>query len=198
MRGRAQYADPERLNRLIEPDGENTVPVVEQELILMIDACHFAQLLQRPDCGRVSGDIAVNQATSAVLDDDEDVEHPEARRDGQAEVAGENPLSVKTQEGRPAQILSRPARRTPGHVLAHRAWRDPDSELQQQFVGDALLAPEGILRGHPADQALQLNGKRRTARTRPQAPQHSPGTAVPAKQRIRPNDDQCVAPIEEP
>ena len=102
MRGGAQYAHSQTPNRFIESRRENTVPVVEQELILVIEIGDFAQLLQRPCCGRVSGDIAVNQATGPVLDDDEDVDHPEARRDGEAEITGENSLSVKTQEGRPA------------------------------------------------------------------------------------------------
>ena len=107
---------------------------MEEELISVIDAGHFAQLLQRPGSSGMGCDIAVDPATSLVLDDDEYVEHAKVRCDGEAEAAGENSLSVKTQEGRPAQIPSRPARRTPGHVLAHRAWRDPDAELQQQLI----------------------------------------------------------------
>ena len=102
MRGGAQYAHSQTPNRFIESRRENTVPVVEQELISVIDAGHFAQLLQRPGSSGMGRDVAVNQATGPVLDDDEDVDHPEARRDGEAEITGENSLSVKTQEGRPA------------------------------------------------------------------------------------------------
>jgi hypothetical protein len=93
------YADPQGPNRCIEPGRENIVPVVEQESISMGDACHFAQVLQRPRRSGVGGDVAVDQVTSPVLDHDEDVEHVKARRDGEAEVAGENPPSMKTQEG---------------------------------------------------------------------------------------------------
>ena len=156
----------------------------------MIDAGDFAQLLQRPGSSRMGRDVAVNQATGPVLNDHEHIEHAKVRCDGKAEVAGENSLSVKTHEGRPAQISSRPSQWAPGHVLAHRARGDLDAELQQKLIGDALLASDRVLRSHPSDQALQLSGNGRTARSRLQTPQRSPSAAVPAKKSLGLNNDQ--------
>ena len=48
VRGGSEYADSERLDRLVELPGEDAIAVVEQELVLVIQAEHFAQLLQRP------------------------------------------------------------------------------------------------------------------------------------------------------
>jgi hypothetical protein len=57
------------------------------------------------------------------------------------------------QEGGPALIAARLAWRSLRHVFAHRSRRDADSELDQQLIGNSLLAPQGILGGHPANQA---------------------------------------------
>ena len=41
----------------------------------------------------------------------------------------------------PVLITARSAAWLPSHVLAHRARRDSNAELDQQFVRDPLLAP---------------------------------------------------------
>jgi hypothetical protein len=53
----------------------------------------------------------------------------ECRGNGDEEIAGNDPLGVQAQEGRPAQIASRPTSRTPGQVLAHRPGRHPNPDL---------------------------------------------------------------------
>ena len=96
----------------------------------MIQAAHLAQLLQRPGGGRMSCDVAVDQASRSVLDDHEDVQHSKARRDGDEEITGEDSLGMQTQESRPAQIPSRAAKWMPRHVFAHGAGRDLETQLQ--------------------------------------------------------------------
>ncbi len=83
------------------------------------------------------------------------------------------------------------------HVLAHGARGDLDAELQQKLIRDALLAPAGILRGHPPDHSLQLRRNRWAAGTGLHSPQQLSGAAVPAEQSLRANNHQCVAPLEE-
>ena len=83
------------------------------------------------------------------------------------------------------------------HVLAHGARGDLDAELQQKLIRNALLAPAGILRGHPPDHSLQLRRNRWATGTGRHSPQQLPGAAVPAEQSLRANDDQGVSPIEE-
>src|SRR5260370_7648312 len=40
-------------------------------------------------------------------------------------------------------------------ILVHRSRRDLNSQLQEQLIGNALLAPRWILMRHPADQGLE-------------------------------------------
>ena len=59
MRGGSEYADSERLDRRSELPGKDAVAVVEQELVLVSQADHFAQLLQCSDGAQMSCDGAV-------------------------------------------------------------------------------------------------------------------------------------------
>jgi hypothetical protein len=59
--------------------------------------------------------------------------------DGEEEIAGNDPLRVQAQEGRPAQVASRSAPRTPWQVLTHRSWslhidRDAEESLTSPWV----------------------------------------------------------------
>jgi hypothetical protein len=83
--------------------------------------------------------------------------------DGDEEIAGNKSLGVHAQEGRPAQVASRPTSRMRGQVLAHGSWRHPDSKLQKQLIGNALLTPQGILVRDPANQGLNLLGNLRSS-----------------------------------
>jgi hypothetical protein len=46
-----------------------------------------------------------------------------------------------------------------------------NSQLQQEFIGDAFLPPHGILVRHPANQGLNLNRNRRSAGSGLQPPE---------------------------
>jgi len=56
--------------------------------------------------GLENGERNVRQTARAVLDDDEPVQHPKRRRDGDEEVAGEDGPCMTLQEGRPAQVAA--------------------------------------------------------------------------------------------
>jgi hypothetical protein len=74
--------------------------------------------------------------------------------------------------------------------------RYPNAQFQQQLIGDALLAPQRFLTRHAPNQRLHLRRNRWPTRAGLQAPQQSPSPAVPADQRLRPNDHQCVPLVE--
>ena len=149
-----QHPDPEGPDRLVELACEDTVAIVNQELVPSFVADHLTQLLQRPGSARMGGDVAVDQSTAAMLDYHKHIQHTKCRGDGAEEITGYDSLSVQAQESRPAQIASRPTSRTPGQVLAHRPGRHPNPDLQEQLIGDAFLAPRVILTRDPANQRL--------------------------------------------
>ena len=97
------------------------------------------------------GDVHVHQSAAAVLDDDEHVEQPKRHCDGHEEIARENRLRVILQKYRPALITARPTWSL-GQVYAHRPRRDPHAQLEQQFVRNALFAPQRVLLAHPPNQ----------------------------------------------
>ena len=103
--------------------GKNTVAIVKQVFVSLFEPDGLAQLLQRPSGTWMGGDVAMDQTPAVVLDYHEHVQQPERGGDGNKEVAGNDSLSVKAQECRPAQVASRSAWRTSRQVLAHRSRR---------------------------------------------------------------------------
>src|ERR1022692_3375064 len=82
-------------------------------------------------------------------------------------------------------------------TLIHRSGRDLNSQFHEEFIGDALLAPRGILIRHPANQGLNLKRNRRSSRARLQPPEQFPSRSVPTKHRLGAHYDQSVPPVEE-
>lgn len=140
----------------------------------------------------------MGQPPRAVLDHHKHVQHPERRSDRNEEVTCKNRLCMVLQEGGPALIATRLARRSLRHVLAYRSRRDPDPELDQQLIGNSFLAPERVFCGHPANQAAQLRWNRRSARPALQAPEDPSARSMPANDGRRPHVDHRIAPIERP
>jgi len=54
------------------------------------EADRFAQLLQGPTGARMCGEVAMNEATTAVLDDNEYVEQPESCGHDDQEITGDD------------------------------------------------------------------------------------------------------------
>src|SRR5216684_2024155 len=143
---------------------EDTVAIVKQVFVLVLQSSCLTQLLQRPGGTRMGGDIAMDQSAAAVLDHHKHVQESESGSDGDEEITGNDPLGVQAQERRPAHVPSRPTCRSFRQILAHRSGRVLNSELYQEFIGDALLAPREILVRHPVNQGLNLKRNRRSTR----------------------------------
>jgi len=50
----------------------------------------------------MAGDVTMDQASAMMPDHNKDVEQPKGCSYGHEEIAGNNPLGVQAQEGRPA------------------------------------------------------------------------------------------------
>ena len=133
-----------------------------------------------------------------MLDQHHHINQSKRRRDRHEEVTGDDRACVIVQKGRPALIAAWTTRRRLGHVLANGMRRNPDGDLEQEFIGDALLAPGRVLPGHASNQWAECQRNGRVAWARLVAPQHAPSGAVPTDYRFRANDDQARAPIAQP
>src|SRR6266404_7525724 len=67
---------------------------------------------------------------------------------------------MQAKKGLPPHIRSRSTCWSGRQILVHRSRRDLNSQLQQQLIGNAFLAPRWILIRHPADQGLNFNWNR--------------------------------------
>jgi|SRR5438093_2799143 len=70
----------------------------------------FPQLLQSPVGVRIRSNVDMSQASRAVLDHHEHVQHPERRSDGNEKVTSNDGRGVVTQKCRPALIATRTPR----------------------------------------------------------------------------------------
>src|SRR6267378_6130519 len=93
-----QYFDPEPRNRFVEVLGKNTIPIMQQVFVPLLQSNRLTQLLQRPSRSRVRGDIAMNQASTVMLNDHEYIQQSKGDRDGEEKVTGNDPLGVQAQE----------------------------------------------------------------------------------------------------
>ncbi len=66
-----QYFDPEPHNGFVEVLGKNAIPIMQQVFTPFLQSNRLTQLLHRPSRSRVRGDIAMNQASTVMLDDHE-------------------------------------------------------------------------------------------------------------------------------
>src|SRR5438552_542268 len=121
--------------------GEDLVSVMDKVLMraFLTDDC--PQLLQRPVRAWVRRHIYMRQSARPVLVDNKHVQHPERRSDCDEEVTGENRFCMVLQKSGPALIATRLPRRSLRHVLADRSRRHPNPKLDQQLIGNSLLAP---------------------------------------------------------
>src|SRR5262244_3700823 len=104
-------------------------------------------------------DIGMQDAARGMCHDDEHGEEAKGGGDHHTAITGHNGLSMITHKGLPALGLHAfpwTALSMWWHRLLHGARRHPQAELQEQLMGDPLLAPRRIVAGHPANQRLQL------------------------------------------
>ena len=91
------------------------MPIMEQELVILISWKGFPQLLESPLRSRLPSDIEVKQTSGSDFEGNKYIKNMEAYRHGNEEVAGDNPACVVLDERRPTLILA-----------AMRSWRLPD------------------------------------------------------------------------
>src|SRR6516165_6662800 len=144
---------------LIDVFGENSIPVMAEHAVGVISRDGFSELLHGPRRCGMRRDIDMKEPSARLLNHHKNIKNAECRRDCHAEVTRDNALSMIAEKCRPALRLAAfawAADTVTGHVCAHGAWRDPQTEVEQEFVGDAFLPPGGILQGHATDDGLQV------------------------------------------
>jgi hypothetical protein len=102
-------------------------------------------LLQSPLCCRMLGRIEMNQTSRSDFQGDKHINDAKGGGHRGEEIASHDGLGVILQESGPA-LVSRSV--WPGQlfaVLGDGARREPNLELQQQFIGDAFFSPGWIL-----------------------------------------------------
>jgi hypothetical protein len=117
-----EHFHAELSDRLVQMVREDAVAIMKKVFIPILKCNCLTQLLQCPRRIGMSGDVAMDQAPAAVLNHDEHVQLAKRCRDGEKEITGNDPLSMQTQEGRPAQVTSRSAPRGRRQILPHRSW----------------------------------------------------------------------------
>lgn len=119
----------------------------------------FAELLQGPGCGRMGGDITVQNAATSHLHDHEHVQHSEPGCDRNQEISRRNSLGVIPDKRTPVlRGGSLPSSRISilRPVRPHRSWRKQDPEFHRQLCCHALLAPGRILLHHAHNQQAKV------------------------------------------
>jgi hypothetical protein len=86
----------------VEIAAEDSGAIDSGRALPALQADGLTQLLQRPSGTWMGGDVAMDQAPAVVLDHDKHVQQTKGRGYGSEEIAGNNPLSMQAQEGRPA------------------------------------------------------------------------------------------------
>ena len=84
-------------DRIVEVLGEDPIAIVNQVAMPSSIPPDFPQLLQSPVSARIRCHIDMCQATGAVLDHHEHVQHPKRRGDSHEEVARKNRLCMVDQ-----------------------------------------------------------------------------------------------------
>jgi len=97
-RRRFQHVDAKSAHRFVEMHGKDAVAIMQCVLISVLEPDSLAQWLQRPGGGWMRGDVAMNQATTTVLDDGEYIEQPERGGHDDHRIKGNDSLGVQTQE----------------------------------------------------------------------------------------------------
>ena len=143
----------------------------------------------------VACNVQMQQPARAVEHCDEYVNLPEGRRDRDEKIAGDDRLRVVTEKRRPALVAARAARHRLTHVLANGTRRNSQPEFEQEFVGDAFLAPRRIGGCHATNQLAKLGRNARATWPRLVSPEKPPSCAVPAHDSLRSNQRHTRAPI---
>src|SRR3954462_2667067 len=95
---RSQHVNAPALNRFVEIGRETRVPIMQEEVVVLIAGKRFSELVQSPlSCG-MFGDVEVYETSGSDLERHKYMEDAEARRDRYEEVASYDPVGVISQE----------------------------------------------------------------------------------------------------
>src|SRR5215469_11834262 len=193
-RCRQNFADAHVAHLVLEVIAENSIAVTKYVTRELLKGKGLSQLLSCPLRGRMSGDIAVNNATPIIGQYQKHVKDLEAESGHGEEVDGGQLLEVIVQECAPG-LRGRP--RGAHHVFANAAFTDVQAESEQLTV-DAGFTPTGILLAHLADQISDLAGNERSstlATSHLPGPEQAKACTMPGNYRFGLDDGQCRAPV---
>ena len=108
-----------------------------QQAVHVVSRERFAELLQCPLGGGVRGDTALQDAAGDVRYEHKHVQEMKRRGDYHAEITGDNSLGMVVPEGPPAlgrRTCAWAMTQTLRQVLAYRTRRDPETQLEEQFI----------------------------------------------------------------
>jgi hypothetical protein len=92
--GAIAYRERANIDLLIEINA-----IMQQVFVPLLRSNRLTQLLQRPSRSRVRGYIAMNHASTAMLDDHEYIQLSKGYGDGEEKVTGNDPLGVQAKKG---------------------------------------------------------------------------------------------------
>ena len=197
----SQYFHSEHLHRLVQFFRVDSVTVVNDISIGVVSGKRLAELLQGPvRCG-MRCDIAMHHPAGADFHEHEYVKNPERGRDHDKEIAGHDALCVIPDEGRPALLRIRCSARTgcTSQILADSTRRHPNTQFEEEFVGDSFLTPDRVVRSHPADEFPKVARQRGSAfRPGLPPPEQAKSLPMPAGKRVGLDHAECAAPLKEP
>src|SRR5262245_36425959 len=139
---RSQDPQTQRLESGIQFTGIDAVAVVNDELVAFISSDTLSELLQRPQGGWMLRHVHVNDAPCSNLHDHQYIEDAKCRRHHNEEVRSNDRFGMIAHKGHPP--LSRRFRTLwiLRHIPTNRAWRNLNSNLQQELIGDSFPLPK--------------------------------------------------------
>jgi len=99
-----------------------------------------------------------------MFDDYNDVKQLECGGNDDTGVAGQYSFRMIANKGRPALIFARMSLWVFWHIFSYGTRCYANTQLEQQFIGNAILAPGRITQGQLTDQTPKLYGYRRALR----------------------------------
>ena len=148
----------------------------------------LGQLTGNPFRARMRGDTQPQKLTTTVPQDQQSVQQPKRDRRDQEQIHRCDTVGMIAQEGLPALRRRLPS---PGHVLRNCSLSDIDAELEQLAVYPRR-SPKRICDAHLANEAANVRCCLRPTSVRSglPAPMGPETCAMPAQQRLRPDDLQ--------
>src|ERR1700730_7144804 len=140
-------------------------------------------------------DIAMQDATTIVADDEEEAEHTERNRGHGEEVHRRNRLPMVAKEGEPPFGRRRISRRS-FHPTGDRSLGEIKTE--HEFPMDPRRSPGWVLGNHLEDQLSSLLRRPSSSNLRPdsgdQPPIHTKTSPVPTDYGFRCDDEESLFP----